>query len=227
MKAFFRAISFIFLLCVALYFLYQANHLVKIISLRSNNPEYTAMMKFNEKDQLQSIHKKWSNYPNISRQIKKAVLAAEDSKFMSHYGFDFEAIESAAKKNMRYKRVKSGGSTITQQLAKNIFLTPKRSFYRKIDEAFIALMMEMILSKERIFELYLNNVEWGKGIYGIEAASQHYYGVKNSQLDAYQAARLASMLTNPRRFQKNIGSNYLDQKTNIIFKRMESVDYPH
>ena len=226
MKTIIRGLFLILLLGFSLFFLYQAGHLIKIISLRSHNPEYTAMMKFNEKDRLQQINKEWSDYSNISDQIKKAVLAAEDAKFMVHDGFDFEAMEAALKKNMKYKKVRSGGSTLTQQLAKNIFLSPKKSIYRKIDEAFIAIMMETVLSKQRILELYLNNVEWGRGVYGIEAASRHYYGVTNTSLDAYQAARLASMLTNPRGFERNIGSEYLDEKTNIIFKRMELVDYP-
>ena len=122
----------ILLLGFSLFFLYQAGHLIKIISLRSHNPEYTAMMKFNEKDRLQQIHRQWSDYSSISGQIKKAVLAAEDAKFMMHDGFDFEAMEAALKKNMKYKKVRSGGSTLTQQLAKNIFLSPKNQFTEKL-----------------------------------------------------------------------------------------------
>src|SRR6059058_400963 len=142
-------------------------------------------------------------YDRISRELKRAMIAAEDAHFVEHEGFDWEGIQLALEKNQRRGRVVAGGSTITQQLAKNLFLSPAKSYWRKIEEAVITVMLENMLDKQRIFELYLNVIEWGNGVFGAEAASQRYFNSHASQLGADQAARLAAMAPNPRFYERN------------------------
>ncbi len=165
-------------------------------------------------------------YARISRQLKRAMIAAEDAKFVDHEGFDWEGIERAIEKNERRGRIVAGGSTITQQLAKNLFLSPERSYVRKGEEAAITVMLESMLDKERIFELYLNVIEWGNGVFGAEAAAQRYFGVSAAQLSAEQAARLAAMAPNPRFYERNQGAPGLNRKIAIILARMPAADVP-
>ncbi|MCC7041171.1 MAG: monofunctional biosynthetic peptidoglycan transglycosylase [Burkholderiales bacterium] len=168
----------------------------------------------------------WVPYERISNHLKRAMVAAEDAKFVDHEGFDWEGIELALAKNQKKGRVVAGGSTITQQLAKNLFLTPSRSYLRKAEEALITVMLEALLSKRRILELYLNVVEWGQGVFGAEAASRRYFGVSAAQLGPEQAARLAAMAPNPRFYERNQGAPGLNRKIGIIVARMPSAELP-
>lgn len=184
------------------------------------------MDELHDKSPKAKLHYTWVPYGKISNHLKRAMVAAEDAKFVDHEGFDWEGIELALEKNQRRGRVVAGGSTITQQLAKNLFLTPSRSYVRKAEEAVITLMLEAILDKRRILELYLNVVEWGNGIFGAEAAARRYFGVSAAQLSAAQAARLAAMAPNPRFYERNQGAPGLNRKIGIILARMPSAELP-
>jgi monofunctional biosynthetic peptidoglycan transglycosylase len=151
------------------------------------------------------LHYRWVPYDKISIHLKRAVIAAEDDKFIDHEGFDWEGIQKAIEKNQKKGRMVAGGSTISQQLAKNLFLSPSRSYFRKAEEAIITVMIEALWDKRRILEVYLNVVEWGNGIFGCEAAAQRYYRIPAAQLAPAQAARLAVMLPNPRKYEKSYG----------------------
>ena len=168
----------------------------------------------------------WVPYDRISANLKRAMVAAEDAKFVDHEGFDWEGIELALEKNQKKGRVVAGGSTITQQLAKNLFLTPARSYWRKAEEAAITVMLEAMLPKRRILEIYLNVIEWGNGLFGAEAAARHYFVVSAAQLSAEQAARLAAMAPNPRFYERNQGAPGLTRKIGIIVARMPSAELP-
>ena len=146
------------------------------------------------------IRRRWVGLKKISPYLVQAVLIAEDDKFFSHHGFDFGMIQNAVLSNWEEGRIKYGASTITQQLAKNLYLSPRQSFYRKLQEAVLAFRMEMALDKPRILELYLNLVEWGPGIFGAEAAARFHFGVSAGGLSPRQAASLAAALPSPRRF---------------------------
>ena len=169
---------------------------------------------------------RWVPYARISPHLKRAMIAAEDAKFATHGGFDWEGMEKALDKNRQKGRVVAGGSTITQQLAKNLFLSPAKSYWRKAEEAVITVLLEAMLPKERIFELYLNVIEWGNGVFGAEAAAQRYFGVTSGQLSAEQAARLAAMTPSPRRFERNPHSAYLDARVATLLPRMPGAVIP-
>lgn len=174
------------------------------------NPGETSFMalrldELREKEPNARLRQQWVPYERISIHLKRAVVAAEDDGFVDHDGFDWEAIQKALEKNERRGRPVVGGSTISQQLAKNLFLSPSRSYLRKAEEALITLMIEAVWSKRRILEVYLNVVEWGSGIFGCESAAQRYYGISAAQLGPAQAARLAVMLPNPRRYERQFG----------------------
>lgn len=168
----------------------------------------------------------WVPYEQISFDMKRAIIAAEDSKFTQHNGFDFDSIQNASKKILKEKKLGAGGSTISQQLAKNLFLSSEKTLWRKSQEAIITLMLENVMSKRRILEIYLNMIEWGNGIFGIEAAAQHYYGISANSLTANQATYLASMVTNPRYYDYNRKSEHLLKKSEIIFTRLHSAKIP-
>src|SRR6266576_2517792 len=165
-------------------------------------------------------------YDRISIQLKRAMIAAEDAHFIDHEGFDWEGIQLALEKNQKRGRVVAGGSTITQQLAKNLFLSPSRSYWRKAEEAAITVLLEAILDKERIFELYLNVIEWGGGVFGAEAAAQRYFGTSAARVSAEQAARLAAMAPNPRFYERHPDAPGLRRKVGIILARMLSAEVP-
>jgi len=168
----------------------------------------------------------WVPYERISNNLKRAMVAAEDAKFVDHEGFDWDGIQLAMEKNQKKGRVVAGGSTITQQLAKNLFLSPSRSYVRKAEEAVITVMLESFLPKRRILEIYLNVIEWGNGVFGAEAASRKYFGVSAAQLSPEQAARLAAMAPNPRFYERNQGAPGLNRKIGIIVARMPSAELP-
>ena len=168
----------------------------------------------------------WRPYSKISTQLKRAVIAAEDDKFVDHEGFDWEGMQKALEKNQKKGKIVAGGSTISQQLAKNLFLSPSKTPLRKLQEAIITLMLETVWDKQRILEVYLNSVEWGECLFGAEAASRRYYNTPASQLTAEQAARLAVMLPAPRRFEKAPYSAYLNRRTQRVLGRMQNSEVP-
>ena len=190
----------------------------------------------------------WVPYADMSDNLKRAVIASEDASFIEHEGLDIEALEKAWDKNakaeqrVQQSRPKNpgakapakpakppkivGGSTITQQLAKNLFLSGERTLLRKGQELVLTVLLEKLLSKERILEIYLNSVEWGEGVYGAEAASQQYYRKSASKLSAYEAARLAVMLPRPKYFETRPSSGYLSSRASTIAARMSSVELP-
>ena len=176
-------------------------------------------------DYAKKIQIDWVAYEMINNSMKRAVVAAEDDRFMQHFGIDIRSIKDAYIDNLHQKN-KRGGSTISQQLVKNLFLSPSKNFLRKINEASLVIFLEMFLSKKRILELYLNIAEWGDGLYGIKNASHFYFNVEPNSIGSYQSAKLASMLTNPKKYQKDIYSEFLTKKTNQIFKRMDYSSIP-
>ncbi len=184
------------------------------------------MVEARAKNPRAELRYTWVAYARISPQLKRAMIAAEDAKFVDHEGFDWDGIALALEKNQRKGRIVAGGSTITQQLAKNLFLSPSRSYARKAEEAAITVLLEALLPKRRIFELYLNVIEWGNGVFGAEAAAQRYFGVSAAQLSAEQAARLAAMAPNPRFYERNQGAPGLNRKIGIILARMPSAEIP-
>lgn len=168
----------------------------------------------------------WQPYGKISVQLKRAVIAAEDDKFIDHEGFDWEGMQKALEKNQKKGKVVAGGSTISQQLAKNLFLSPSKTPWRKAQEAVITLMLETVWDKRRILEVYLNSVEWGECVFGADAAAHRYFNVSAAQLSAEQAARLAVMLPAPRRYEKNPYSAFVNNRTGIILGRMQNSEVP-
>ena len=172
------------------------------------------------------LQQQWLPYRQISPHLKRAIIAAEDAKFVDHEGFDWEGIQKAIEKNQKRGRAVAGGSTISQQLAKNLFLTPNKTYFRKAEEAVITLMLETLWSKQRIFEVYLNVIEWGNGVFGAEAAARHYYGIGAGQLGPEQAAKLAGMVPNPRFYDRNRNAPGLARKAAIIAARMPAAEIP-
>lgn len=168
----------------------------------------------------------WIDYDKLSNNLKRAVMASEDAKFAQHEGFDWDGIEHAFKKNLKEGKLVAGGSTITQQLAKNLFLTSKRSLFRKFQEAIITVMLEGLMSKQRIYEIYLNVIEWGNGVFGAEAAARHYYQISAHSMTKTQAAKLAVMVPNPRFYDKHRHTRYLNKRTATIRARLNLVKAP-
>ena len=214
-----------------LFFFYQLWILLHIILWTVVNPGESAFMEtrlehLQEKDEKASLRHQWVNYNQISINIKQAVIAAEDAKFIDHEGFDWEGIEKAYEKNKRRKKIVAGGSTISQQLAKNLFLSNQRTPWRKAEETIITLMLETILSKQRILEIYLNVIEWGNNIYGIEAASLRYFSFHAKDLNSFQSAKLASMIPNPKYYERHQDASGLIERSGIILSRMNSAQVP-
>ena len=195
------------------------------------NPHSTAFMNdrltiIQEKKPEAKLQHQWVNYNQISNHLKRAVIAAEDSRFTEHNGFDWEGIQNAYEKNLKKGKIVAGGSTISQQLAKNLFLSSKRTPWRKIQEVIITVMLETVMSKQRILEIYLNVIEWGNGVFGAEAAAKHYYKSNAKSLNTFQSAKLASIIPNPRFYDQHQNTRYLSRKTNTIVSRMRLVTTP-
>jgi len=184
------------------------------------------MDELRESNAKATLQYRWVPYARISLQLKRAMIASEDAKFAEHGGFDWDGISKAYEKNRKSGRVVGGGSTITQQLAKNLFLSPARSYRRKAEEAVVTVLLEAMLPKQRIFELYLNVIEWGNGVFGAEAAARRYFGVSAAQLTAEQAARLAAMTPSPRLFERRPNSPYLESRVATIMARMPAAVVP-
>lgn len=198
---------------------------------RTHNPSTTAFMeeglaRLQEKNPRAQIQHQWVSYERISIHLKRAVIAAEDQKFLAHEGFDWDAIEDAYERNVTKQRVVRGGSTISQQLAKNLFLSGRRTYLRKAQEAILTVMIEQALPKRRILEIYLNVIEWGNGVYGAEAAARRYFGVSAGELMPEQAARLAAMIPNPRYFDRRRDSPYLEKRTKALLRLLPNVSLP-
>ncbi|MYM36754.1 monofunctional biosynthetic peptidoglycan transglycosylase [Duganella sp. FT94W] len=226
-----RWVKWLFILPLLLFLAVQLYFFLQIWWWVDHNPSMTSFMReqqaaLQEKNPKANIQQAWVPYNRISNNLKRAIIASEDANFSEHEGVDWEALQKAYEKNNKKKKVVAGGSTITQQLAKNLFLSGSRSYLRKGQELIITYMLETLMDKERIFEIYLNVVEFGTGTFGAEAAARHYYGVSAANLSAMQAAKLAVMLPNPRYFDKHRDSNYLARRTGVILRRMGSADLP-
>lgn len=163
----------------------------------------------------------WVPIEEISRHLQLAVIASEDQNFEKHSGFDFEAIQEAMEDNRSGRKIR-GASTISQQTAKNVFLWPSRTWFRKGMEAYFTFLIEMIWSKERILEVYLNSIEMGKGVYGAQAAAQHWFKKDAHQLGPYEAAAIAAVLPNPREYRANPASNFIQRRKNWIVRQMQN-----
>jgi len=195
------------------------------------NPESTRFMEIRlaelqVKDPGAQLKKQWVDYGKISNHLKRALIVSEDGLFIHHEGFDWDGIQKAIEKNQKKGKIVAGGSTISQQLAKNLFLTPSKTPWRKAQEAIITLMLETVWSKQRIFEVYLNVIEWGNGVFGADAAARHYFGISAAQLSAEQAARLAGMVPSPRFYDRNRSAPGLTRKAEVILGRMPSAQVP-
>jgi monofunctional glycosyltransferase len=179
-----------------------------------------------EKNPTARLRHQWVSYQRISPNLKRAVIAAEDARFLDHEGFDWEAIQQAMAKNERRGKIVGGASTISQQLAKNLFLSGSRSWLRKGQEAVITWMLETTMSKRRILELYLNFAEWGEGLFGAEAAARHHFGVPAAALTPHQGAWLAAILPSPRRYDRGRTTPYIDDRVGTILTRMPAAQIP-
>lgn len=173
-----------------------------------------------------SIAHEWVPYERISRNLKRAIIASEDANFVNNNGYETDAILQAWERNKARGKIVAGGSTITQQLARNLFLSREKSYIRKGQELIITWMLETLMDKQRIFEIYLNSVEWGNGVYGAQAAARYYYHSSASQLSAWQSARLAVMLPRPKYFDQHRGSGFLAQRAGVIARRMGAAEVP-
>lgn len=203
----------------------------QIISYRALAPHRTAFMNMRMAELSDSrpniaLDYRWVDYSQISVNLKKALIASEDATFAEHGGFDWNGIKNAIVRNTRSDSVRAGGSTISQQLAKNLFLNENRSYLRKIEEAIITAMLEATTDKDRIYELYLNVIEWGYGLYGAEAAAQRWFKIPATQLNKVQAAQLAARVPRPLYYAENPRDAALRRKTNIILRRMGSAELP-
>ena len=229
---------------------YEAIMFVRVLLLRNGNPSSTSLIdtrseEAEAKGQQPKRQQVWVSLDKISPNLQRAVLAGEDTNFVTHHGFDYEAIqkafEQAQKESAREAKAegedddwlpslpefKRGGSTISQQLAKNLFLTSQRSFLRKGQEAILTFMLERTMKKRRILEIYLNVIEWGDGIYGAEAASQHYFHKPASALNANEAAFLSAMIPNPRTvFNPQVNPRRVARRQRIILRGMPYIKLP-
>jgi len=244
MKAVLRWLGLVVCAFVAL----QLFFVLRIAAMAVVDPESTSFQRSEAWAQLAATghvrwRQQWTPYAGISDHLKRAVVASEDDGFVNHDGVDWNAIEKAWERNakaeaqaakaqtrapdrpVRAPKIR-GGSTITQQLAKNLLLSGERTLLRKGQEFVLTLLLEQLLSKQRILEIYLNSVEWGEGVFGAEAAAQHYFRKSAARLTAAEAARLAVMLPAPKRFEKTPGSAYLAGRTRTILARMGSAELP-
>jgi monofunctional biosynthetic peptidoglycan transglycosylase len=204
----------------------QLWYFAHIVYWDSFHPSSTAFMQRYLEKPGARLRYTWVPYERISEHLKRAVVAAEDARFLDHEGFDWDAIQKAMQKNEKRGKVVAGASTISQQLAKNLFLSGHRSWLRKGEEAIITWMMERTLSKRRILELYLNVAEWGEGVFGAEAAARHHFGVPAAALGPEQAAWLAAILPSPRRYDKGRETPYIAGRIATISSRMTGAQIP-
>ena len=219
------------LILLAVIVLYQCWLFAHVWWWVDHNPANSAFMdeRLDIMQQLNpdaQLRYKWVPYNQISPNLKRALIAAEDAKFLNHDGFDWEGIQNAAEKNLKKGKIVAGGSTISQQLAKNLFLSGQRTPWRKAEEAMITVMLEKMMHKRRILEIYMNVIEWGNGVFGAQAASYYYYRTSPAYLSAGQAAKLAAMVPNPRYYDTHRSARGLLHRTVIIQARMNQVAVP-
>jgi monofunctional glycosyltransferase len=219
------------LLLIGLVLAYQLWIFAHVVWWNFFNPSASAFMEdrlqiLQQKNPDATLRHKWVPYKNISMNLKRALVASEDANFIEHEGFDWEALQKAYAKNLKKGRVVAGGSTISQQLAKNLFLSGRRTVFRKLQEAIITVMIESVMSKRRILEIYLNIIEWGNGVFGAEAAARYYFKKSAATLGAWEAAKLAAMVPNPRFYDRHRNTAYLQKRTSLILGRMPSADVP-
>ena len=231
MKKTLRFMGWLALALAGIFLAVQLSFLVRVWWWRDHNPQTTAFMeasleRLRARNPQAKLKHSWVPYERISPHLKRAVVAAEDARFAEHEGFDWEAIEKALEKNRKKGRVVAGASTISQQLAKNLFLSAERTPWRKGQEALITVMIEQAMDKRRILEIYLNMIEWGEGVFGAEAAARHYYGASAASLGPEAAARLAAMVPNPRFYDRNRNTAWLARKTEMILARMPAAELP-
>jgi len=230
-KRFFAFLGWLALALAGIFLAIQLSFLVRVWWWTDHNPGTTAFMessleRLRAKNPDVKLRQTWVAYNRISPNLKRAIVAAEDARFAEHEGFDWEAIEKAMEKNRKKGKVVAGASTISQQLAKNLFLSADRTPWRKGQEALITVMIEQLMDKRRILEIYLNVIEWGDGIFGAEAAARHYFGASAANLGAESSARLAAMVPNPRYYDRNRNTAWLMRKTQLILARMPSAELP-
>jgi monofunctional biosynthetic peptidoglycan transglycosylase len=226
-----RVLAWLAVAAAAAFLALQLSFLARVWWWSEHNPGTTAFMEASvkrlreTKPQAQLKHT-WVPYERISSHLKRAIVVAEDSRFIEHEGFDWEAIDKAIEKNRAKGKVVAGASTISQQLAKNLFLSPSRTPWRKGQEALITVMIEHVMDKRRILEVYLNVIEWGDGVFGAEAAARHYFGTSAAALGPEASARLAAMVPNPRFYDRNRNTRWLMRKTQMILARMPAAELP-
>lgn len=225
----FKTVKLLFIFCFVSIFLYLI-WLPYVPNLKYENPKTTALTerRINQAKKKRKkiiVRMNWRSLNEISPNLIHAVLLAEDDTFYRHHGFDFEQIRIAFKINWKKKKFAYGGSTITQQLARTLYLSPSKNILRKLKEAVIALWMEMTLPKKRILELYLNCAEWGEGIFGAEAAAQHYYGKSCSALSPQESVALASILPSPRKWNPHKETPFMIRRRADILSRMKASGY--
>jgi len=230
-RAVWKAFGFLLGSLVLAVVIVQCWFFAHVLWWRVFQPADTAFMearleRLRAKDPRAKLAHQWVPYERISTQLKRAVVAAEDAKFVGHEGFDWDAISKALEKNEKKGRVVSGASTISQQLAKNLFLSGERSWLRKGQEAVITWMLESTLSKRRILELYLNFAEWGEGVFGAQAAARYHFGIDAAALSAPQAAYLAVILPSPRRYGPGRSTPYISRRIETILSRMPAAQIP-
>jgi monofunctional glycosyltransferase len=226
-----RFVGWLALALAGIFLAVQLSYLVRVWWWRDHNPQATAFMeasleRLRAKKPDAKLKHAWVPYDRISPALKRAIVAAEDARFAEHEGFDWEAIEKALEKNRQKGKVVAGASTISQQLAKNLFLSADRTPWRKGQEALITVMIEQLMDKRRILEIYLNVIEWGEGVFGAEAAARHYYGTSAAGIGPEPAARMAAMVPNPRFYDRNRNTRWLERKTQMILARMPAAEVP-
>lgn len=221
------------LLCLAL--IYQLWLFCMVVWYAHRNPGSSSVMRqemarLREDDPRIALKFEWVDYGRIDNSLKRAVIASEDANFIEHDGVEWDAMRKAWEYNQEQtehgKARVRGGSTITQQVAKNLFLSGSRTYLRKGQELILAFMIERVMTKQRILEIYLNIAEWGVGVFGAQAAAEHYFGTGAARLGPPQAARLAAMLPNPRYYDKHRSTAYLNTRTAILQRRMQQADIP-
>jgi monofunctional biosynthetic peptidoglycan transglycosylase len=226
-----RALKLTALIFIAAIIAYEAWIAARVAWWIHHDPQTTAFMEdrlkaLRERRAQATITQHWLAYQRISPQLKRAVVAAEDARFTQHNGFDWEGMQTAMEKNIKKGRIVAGGSTISQQLAKNLFLSRSRTPWRKAQEAYITVLLETLMDKRRILEIYLNTIEWGEDVFGAEAAARHYFGVSAAVLSAEQAAQLAAMIPSPRYYDRRGETAYLANRSAAILEYMNSTAIP-
>ena len=231
LKFMWRCLWYPLLLGVAALALAQFWFLIHVWYWVDHDPGPTAFMharleRMHDKNPGAVLQQQWVQYNRIAASLKRAIIAAEDAKFLDHEGFDWDGIQKAYEKNLKKGKIVSGGSTISQQLAKNLFLSGERTWWRKAQEAVITVMIETIMTKRRILEIYLNVIEWGNGVFGAQAAANYHFGANAANLSADQSAHLAAMVPSPRRYGRGSETPYLQRRKDIILSRMNGAAVP-